>query len=444
MIQSHESLKKNAIIVDSYCPFQIQKIYSSSFAVFFNIKKKSEHPVACLGRGSHYEGLFFEKIFPPIALRRKDAFLEYLRKYLLSVFVLAIKIDTKDRILSLTYGKWGHKNFLLFFWKGRDLYFLNYYFDQAVNNFILFKSWSLDVESDNRQLEKLSDLEREEYLFCLFDLLGRRQLEIKLSGQKERSILDEEIKKASQLENPKKDLLKINNITKDLQALQDLDVWEQDLKKTENILGDHFFLGKWNVKFHSGWSHEHKKSVVFEKLKQLKKGKKILLKRLEEVQYKVQKNEPMLVFQKQKIISSYWKYEKIQKSVADVDVDFYHFKNKSLAIGKNAQANHWIRTKWASKQDYWLHLDKITGSHLVIKIKNILDLTDEDFDMISSLLLWYSGFKDIKDGFKINVVFTTIRDLKGVKGSSGKVIFRKAQYRLGNYRSIWSTHILRV
>src|SRR5690606_9921535 len=102
-----------------------------------------------------------------------------------------------------------------------------------------------------------------------------------------------------------------------------------------------------------------RRSIIFDKLKRLKIGKEVLLRRLKEAKDEQKENGDTLILPK--IVSPVWaKSKKRQEVSAQVDEKGYrifHFPGFQVGVGKNAKGNDSLRNEWAKKTDYWFHLD---------------------------------------------------------------------------------------
>ena len=93
-----------------------------------------------------------------------------------------------------------------------------------------------------------------------------------------------------------------------------------------------------------------------------------------------------------------------------------------VAWGLNAQGNDQLRNKWASKDDWWFHLDNHKSAHLIVKSANIL--TPQQIETVASILAQVSGFQ----GDWIPVIFTQVKNLKAVSGRAGMVVYKKQKH----------------
>ena len=82
-----------------------------------------------IGRGRGHEGIWLSSEKPEPFLRKRDTFLEYIRKFLSATQFMALEIDEEDRIIKLKYQKWRVENTFAIFYKGRSLYFSHHFFN---------------------------------------------------------------------------------------------------------------------------------------------------------------------------------------------------------------------------------------------------------------------------------------------------------------------------
>ena len=143
---------------------QIQKMYSTAHLICLVVRYPGKTHYLYLGRGNNYEGVWEGTRTPPTVLRIRDRYLEYLRKYLTGRRLVEPVVDSKDRILILPYHGRGRISYLLLFFKGRSLYFLNLHYDDN-DNPRLFLSWKL-LRQNEINMEKLSENEKVERLLA--------------------------------------------------------------------------------------------------------------------------------------------------------------------------------------------------------------------------------------------------------------------------------------
>lgn len=99
-----------------------------------------------------------------------------------------------------------------------------------------------------------------------------------------------------------------------------------------------------------------------------------------------------------------------------------HFKSSDgidIFVGKNNTQNDYLTTKFANKEDTWLHTKDIPGSHVIIKSNNF---SDETLKEAANLAAFYSKGKASS---KVPVDYTKVKYVKKPNGSKpGMVIYQ--------------------
>ena len=468
MIQyQRELLSHIKKIIPFQGPCYIQKIYTSSTLVCLAARFKGQTRFLYLGRGHGVEGFWVASDRLSVELRGTDRFLEYLRKYLSSTELLNISQVFNDRCLHIVYRKYGYeKNSFIFFWKGRKLYFLNYFFNERSKQFCLMRSWKKKEIFQN-------EITKENLYESLIEVGLNQDFggHFKDSQTSISSIIENERKKLIKLNGPQKKLKslkrKLTYICTDLEKIED--VFElQEKVKLGNVDFDEIdtllvFKGI-KIKINRGLNFFQKRDRVFEKIKSFKKAKKILeqrkLKTEEEIKCFTKKG-PQEFYQKLPVIPAYWistenlgdqgkgvtkhpsnsvEGKELRKHSNKLGSDIKVFKIKdyfSFAIAKNAIANDFLRSKWGSKDDLWFHLDGYSGAHVVAKESNKAKISGASLKIVASALRDYSKLR-IEE---VPVVFTQLRNLKGIKGLKGKIIYKKEKYMKIEYDKNWRTKV---
>ena len=94
----------------------------------------------------------------------------------------------------------------------------------------------------------------------------------------------------------------------------------------------------------------------------------------------------------------------------------------------DAQSNDWLRTQGA-KDHYWFHIENYPGAHCLIKTDDLSQLTGEDLSAIASMLRDYSRLEITE----IPVIYSQLKNVKGLKGGQGKVLIKKPKYLRSSY-----------
>ena len=372
-----------------------------------------------IGRGSQNQGIWKSDLKPDPFLRKVDTFLEYIRKHLSSCTLKNIEIDTKDRILSINYHKWGHVNKFGIFYFGSKLYFSHHFFDSKAKKMNLYRSWS-----------KKSKVISEVNIFETFDEIGRKDLDKK----KVKPLVDINVLLKKELElaetnkekNKSKKFLerKINRIYEDLKRVSR---WEQlyELANKENNLAKYPHKTKLfdiNIKFEEK-DHFKRRNQIFEKAKKLKKAVPILKQRLENTQNSLNNPNRSEYSNKLTPIKPYWNDLKVnskETSKSENNIIFFNHPEMKIAIGLNAKGNDEARKNWANKEDLWFHMDGDKSSHIFVKLINSV-LDQEKLKIIGGAMLEYSKLHYSE----VNLIYTAVKNLKGVPGIAGTVNYKK-------------------
>lgn len=408
---------------------QIQKIYSTSFFISFSIRSPGKTWHLFLGRGAGQEGVWPSHLPPPSVLRRRDNFLEYLRKHLSSCSFVSLDLDKFDRVIKLDYQKFGQLQSILFFWKGRKLYFVHHYQDGPEEPFKLLLSWH------GKAIRPSEDLGN---LFELFNEVGRRtdmnhDLHSSSPSTIDQLIQDElSAVKMKQVGNAPNFLQrKISNIEQDLDRTRQWDQMQKILDQGRSLDMYQLEVGDHKIKFEGSLNAFERRNLLFEKIKKLKRGEGILNKRLEDAKEQLAgKSQEAKMVHTLPITKPVWGKEELKQlsgsQPAEEKQDYKVFRSEeySIGVGLSSSGNDQLRNKWASKEDLWLHLDGLKSAHAIIKLHSLGQFTPEAMNIAASILAYFSHFT----AEWIPVIYTPVKNLKGVTGSSGMVIYKKEKH----------------
>lgn len=409
---------------------QIQKIYSTAFFISMAIRTPGKTWHLYLGRGAGQEGLWLHDAAPLSALRKKDNFLEYMRRHLSSCSFIDVDLDSRDRIVAIRYQKFGEVQSLLLFWKGRKLYFLHHYQDQPEAPFKLLLSWRGKAITLNTDVMDLYDY---------FDEIGRlKNLKHDLSSHQNLSIeqlLQDELNSSSLKSlGVKPDFLerKKQNIEDDLRRTKQWERLQNILDKDEPL--DNLYelkVGDHNIKFEGPLNPYERRNIVYEKIKKLKRGEGILAKRLEVVNEQLAGvNKAPELKSSLPIVKPVWGKDEMNDKKTIVSPsqqnDFRVFEKDGyqIAVGLSSQGNDQLRNRWGSKDDMWLHLDGSKSSHVIIKSSRQTLPETDILNFAASILAYFSRF----ESEWIPVIYTQVKNLKGVTGAPGMVIYKKEKH----------------
>lgn len=427
MIQTHQQL---LTISEEYNKlfsknefYPVQKAYTTPHFLVLGLRFPGQNVALYIGRGNQYEGIFISNKFPPSYLRIQDRLLDYIRKYLVGARLGKMEVDS-NHMLSLFHFKNEHTdNSFSFGYKDRALFFIKQSKEEV------YTSWNGET-TVGLKIPNLVD-----------QFLGNKTIseQTRSMNWSLENYFDDQEKKVSgkPLQRKKEKFLekKLNNITHDLDDVKKWELIENDLLSEEKItLDDHqSILHGHKIKFSSNLNQWQKRDVVFNKVKKLKKAEEILKNRLKETDeelFKVKQGDFEFEVTKEKAIAPLWNTGFSNKTKQDVGYNVKNFKLKNFhgTIGLDASSNDWLRSQ-GSKDHYWFHLENYTGSHCLLKTDDLSLLTGEDLSAIASMLRDFSKLSITE----IPVMYSQLKNVKGLKGVQGKVIIKKPKYLRCDY-----------
>ena len=356
---------------------------------------------------------------PPPFLRIQDKFLDYVRKYIVGSKMGKIKIIEMDKNIFLEFQfKTNHeRNFLRIGYQERELFFAK------IEKDLVYCSWNNKIEDMSSVVWPNSEWDK------VFENINI-----------EKYLEKEEIKSEGIVEQKKRErflLKKIENIKKDLISNSNWNKFEElihsgtlDFSLSELRIGVHIFKF---VGLRTDWE---KKDLIFKKMKKLKRGEVLLLERLKETEEELnqtKKGEFVKNTTKEKAIQILWnsasqtdKKNQIQSKNNFDEIKIY---NMSGVIGLNSAGNDQMR-KYAKKEHFWFHIENYSGAHCILKTDDSHQLSADVLRLVASILRDYSKLSILE----IPLVFTQVKNVKGIKGNQGKVLINKAKHLTCPYR----------
>ncbi len=427
MIQTHQQLK---IISDEYNSlfsknefYPLQKAYTTPHFLVLSIRFPGKSIAIYIGRGNQYQGIFLADKLPPAFLRVQDRLLDYVRKYLVGTRLGKLTISDSSLVASFQFKNDQPNNSFIFGYKERQLFFCKQSKDESYLSWSgqIVDSNSLQSEVDKFNADKI-DQSKNENSWKLSDYLTAE--EKKANGQP--------------VQKKKEKFLtrKISNISKDLESAQVWSLLQNDLIENRlNLNTDELKAHGQKIKLLRVTSEWLKRDLVFKKIKKLKKAEEILSARLIESENEfenVKKGEFDFEITKEKIIQPLWitHQKSLPAKSGDFNVKNFKLKNLNGVVGLDAGSNDWIRGN-ASKEHYWFHVENHTGAHCVIKTEDFTKLGFQDLEAIASMLRDLSKLEILE----IPIVFTQVKNLKGIKGAKGSVTIKKPKHLSCVYRN---------
>lgn len=429
-----ESLKLNSIKNS-----QIQKIYSSTRYISFFLYRAGSSLNLFLGRGQGHEGIWFSKNKIDKTIRVRDYLLEYLRKHLVSTFLLDISLDQRDRVVVFSYLKYQKINYFMYFYSGRNVYFLNYF--NNGEEFQLYLSW-------RKELGK--NLETEESLLNYFNEVDRKDIE-----KKEHKKIDKNI---DDFLSDEHEFFYSNSTKKSDKFLKrKREKIESDLKRVETILEcekilmnnptldlnklNQFEINNVKFKLNSNNNHYKNLGLIFEKIKSSKVAKPMILKRLSETESVTKLKDEEIINLNKFILGPKPKVEKSEKKSVQKDnsdknnYQYFSYQKMSLALGLNSHGNEYLRKNWAKKEDLWFHLENQSSGHLFLKLGT--KVLDNNLLAIIASALYSKAAKTDHPSDLINLIYTEVKNLRSIPKSVGLVSYKKEKHRAVEFDLNW-------
>jgi len=329
-------------------------------------------------------------------------------------------MDNEDRIVYLNYFKNGKENQFGFFYKARNLYFAHSYFQPEKSHYLLFNSWTKGVET-------------QESLGVNFKSLGVKELSKDKTNKFKSAteILNSEEKFVVKTINKKEEKLKrkIRFILEDLyklksfQKLRDFADEQADLSKLEKKIK----INNIKINFKEK-EHYKRRNELFEKSKALKSNIDLMESRLKEARKQLDKIQKMSVGKGENSLQTIKPvfHQRSQRTqvleTKKVEYDIVEIENLKFCIGKSSAGNDNMRKEWAKKDDIWFHLDGETSPHIIMK--GTTTITDEVLRSVAKLMNQYIK----KENKELNLIYTAVKNLKGIKGVRGSVNFKKEKH----------------
>jgi hypothetical protein len=406
MVQTHSELIKtcnqyNSLFQENELSL-LQKAYTTPHFIALSIRFPGKTVIVYIGRGSQYQGIYLAEKMPPSHLRIQDRFLDYIRKHLVGSRISRFTPHSDEMQFLFEFKKEGNAKKIYLGWSDRHLYFDHKEFDKKIR-FLAPK----ELES-NRKPWAI-----EEYL--------------------EKKNLDHE-KKIVQKKREKFLLKKMENIKNDLErSLKWKDIEADLIGEKIDLDANEVVLYGEKIKLASARNPWQKKDLIFKKIKKLKKGNGLLSIRFEETKLELERAKAGKVefeITKEPAIQVCWPSNENKKNVGESLKNIKSIKilNIEGIIGLDSSGNDQIR-QGVDKEYYWFHLENLKGAHCVLKTNDINQLTVNEISALASLLRDLSHL----DILEIPILFTQLKNVKGIKGERGKVLVKKAKHLRCNY-----------
>lgn len=427
MLSRHSQIRQqvNEIAQQLSRPGHIQKIFSTSRYLCFQVRLPGKSIVIYLGRGGGCEGIWSGTEIPNSFLRKRDRWLEWCRKNFTSSLLLSVDCDAQDRIVRLEVQKGGERSFLYVAWIGRDCYFA---LEDATSG-SWFTSWNSQTQGA-QGFEKFDEVGR----VAFYDpVTSSVRVDVK-------ELLASELALAERAARPKKKLksleTKIEKIKIDIRKIKCADQLQEYLEATDPVSYESvpsLAVAELRYKFPAGLSTGWKRrGWLFAQVKRLREAEILQESRLTAAEAELrgllagsEKFENTL-----RVVSPHWNMREplttVVKKPPESDYVIHQMAGFKVGVGLSARGNDQLRSAWAKSEDWWVHASQQTSSHAIIKVENSGSVSTEAIVAAARLIAKQSGIA----AAIVDVIFTQVKNVRGVTGSPGMVTYKKAKTML--------------
>lgn len=391
-----------------------------------------------IGLGERCEGIELSDSSLPSLIRQRDRFLDFIRKNLVGTKIGKVQTDPSFRRLRFVMLANSEVRYFDLMWLERVLYF-SWQAKNITGEWEHFCSWKGTTKIERPQ--SLQDVFSE--FTNQVDPAGNQEQEYQpfLVKNYVKSILLQH-KPNQEFSKSKKFLeKKAKNIRSDLGRFRQRDSIKQELIDDKIKLDEKYFdLCGIKIKFKEDDSYYQRKNLIFQKIKNLDQVESLLQNRLKDVETILSKSSTKMLDEKVKlaVTQPHWG-QNDRKGVQTTKSSVYRiltfeFPSKlRVRISLDARSNDELRST-SAKDHLWFHQEIGAGAHLVAKTERFDQLLSEDLFLIASLIHHYSKLT----GNEVGLMYSTVKELRGLKGSVGMVTVKKPKYLTvfigGNWR----------
>ncbi len=434
----------------------IQKLYATPWVIAISVRAPGKTYWIYQGRGQGWEGIWLQETQPPSAWRVVDRLIEFYRKRLSASSLVDIRLDPLDRLVHMDYQKWGATNTLSYYWQGRLAYLGCCYFDPDKQAFKIFLSWDQHSEICKQTYEDDSVAKR--VYENAFAVLGLEKMSKNDEAPRppQTDIWDVLVK--AHVNNTEANSIKKDTKSRD----RKMELFKKDLARVEQIhqikqylssgqpIGEQLKIGDHSFKFKSEQTEHQRRDLIFQKIKRLQMAAKIIQEKMNELstkketvksQKKVNTVGVKSVFPVMKLKEEATQAKAVSVPLSDKDKEYKIFEGKlfSLGVGMSARGNDLLRKEWAKKEDLWFHAASGKSAHVILKWK-------KDTGVISSEMIQMAGsclLEHQKNSLpsEIDLIYTKVAQLKGVKGSAGMVTYKGEKHLKIRFNKNWREEI---
>ncbi len=396
----------------------IQKVQSTPTTFTLRVRIPGETLVIHLGRGRGVEGMWLDETPPHKDFRIKDRFDDWLKNNLIGQKITKVETDKKYRILNFNLiSKRGNTLFSLFY-KGRNL---NFVFKSEE---FIFKSW-IGKKEEDLGVKKYTPSEIYKGIYegpeekagevKLCDIQDHyNSLVSKKSDNRKRKLIE---KKLLEIERGFENIEKAQKLQQLLYGFN-IDQTEKEFKKINLKIKKKYDENEFQFR-----------DRAFQKIKNLKKSFEFLKSKKEKLKNEFDNLSEVTHLKKVNLPN--W-LEKSGRKLKDKSILEFTLNDKKGALGKNIKGNDYLRNQFGTKSDTWFHLENEKSCHVVLKIE-LSSIDGEIAELIGSLIR--DSMK--KNSTELRLIYTSLSNIKGLKGKSGAVTITNPNYFKVLYNPKW-------
>tara|TARA_B100000925_G_C22004018_1_gene472721 strand:- start:1077 stop:2315 length:1239 start_codon:yes stop_codon:yes gene_type:complete len=407
--------------LDSLINGHVQKIYACPFFYSFKVRIPGKTAYLFIGKGRYSQNVFISNSRTESKYRRKDSFLEKLKKEFLGSKIIRFKDELG--FFLIFFNKSGLDKTFLFTFRENLLYcglVLPYKVNQIESYLIYLKkpyerilkeefNFSNFLKSQNKILPILNTFKESDENVDPH-LLAKRF---------ETKIINKLDKKRSQ---------KAQRIRGDISRLErflELKMPLSQHKPVGHLVKNETFIFE-GIKLKKVPKDYYKlRDLLFKKIKNIEKAIDIQKNRLQDLNSDSSEEAADIstyIFPVSKKIDMFNKPELVKKRGTSLG------KYGIYVLGKSSKENDLLRSTWAGANDYWFHFKNLPGPHLFLKLNPGIVILPEVLELVCQAFRNNSETKMLE----VDIIYTQVKYLKKVSGSQGKVIPKNER----SYRSV--------
>jgi hypothetical protein len=398
----------------------IQKVYACPFFYSFKVRAPGKTWFLYIGKGRYAQSIFLSTKRIESQYRRKDSYLDKIKKEFLGGRISELKYIKSFFCLSIEKAEMNKT--LLFTHRENLLYcgmVLPFKVDHVEGYFLYKKKPYKRVPRNDFILSDILEFENK--------LLPGAVTTVVTTQELDPSFLTKRFEESIIKKKKKKNNLKIERIKSDIERLEkflDFKDHLSDHKQISEYLENNTFTFCGIKVKNMPKDYYKSRDILFKKIKNIQMAIDIQSKRLEDIfSDKISTTQGLNAY-------IFPVSKKIGEEGSNLKVFSETMINKVgiVTIGKSSSENDLLRNSWAKPNDYWFHLKDRSGAHLFLRLIDGVFLTPDILEKVCQIFREHLK----KESIEINIIYTRVKYLRKVSGTQGKVIPKKEK----SYRSV--------